>query len=239
MYVIPAIDLMSGSCVRLIQGDYNRRITYDKDPVKQTKRFRSAGAEWVHIVDLDGAKVGRPVNTESIEAIISAGRLKVELGGGIRDERSIRQMLDIGVDRLIIGTKALNDFEWFAEMAAEFSGKIALSLDARGSKVASHAWTKDHPHRLLEFAAKAAGLPLAAIIYTDITRDGMLAGPNIERTRTLAEAVDAPIIAAGGICRAEDIGKLAAIGIEGAIIGRALYEGTIDLKEAIEAAAGG
>jgi len=238
MYVIPAIDLMDGQCVRLIQGDYNRQIKYEKNPVKKARGFRSSGAKWLHIVDLDGARVGRPVNTDSIAEITSTGKLKVELGGGIRNERSIRQMLDIGIDRLIIGTKALNDFEWLADMASAFAGKIVLSLDARGSKVASHGWTQEHPHRLLEFAAKAAALPLAAIIYTDITRDGMLAGPNIERTKALVETVKTPVISAGGIGQIEDIRKLAPLGLEAVIIGRALYEGTIDLKEAIEAAGG-
>src|SRR4030042_464023 len=156
MYIIPAIDLLKGECVRLIQGEYHRQITYRDNPVNQAVEFISEGAEWLHIVDLDGAKVGRPVNTDSITGIAALAKLKIEVGGGIRDEASIKQLLDMGVERVIIGTKAVSDFEWFSEMAKKFSGKLVLGLDARGSKVSTHGWTKDHPQHLLEFAAKAA-----------------------------------------------------------------------------------
>ena len=141
----------------------------------------------------------------------------------------------MGVERVIIGTKAVNDFEWFGEMAEKFSGKIVLGLDARGSKVATHAWTKENSQHLLEFATEAAKLPLAAIIYTDITRDGMMSGPNLERTKALAEAVQVPVIASGGVREIADIKKLAKLGIEAVIIGRALYEGTLKLSDAINA----
>ena len=235
MYIIPAIDLRNGKCVRLIQGDYHRQITYHDDPVKQAEEFSSAGAQWLHIVDLDGAKVGKPVNTDTISAIAALGQLKIEVGGGLRDEASIKQLLDMGVERVIIGTKAVSDFEWFGEMAEKFSGKIALGLDARGSKVATHAWTKENSQHLLEFATEAAKLPLAAIIYTDITRDGMMSGPNLERTKALAEVVQVPVIASGGVREIADIKKLAKLGIEAVIIGRALYEGTLKLSDAINA----
>jgi len=240
MYIIPAIDLRNGKCVRLIRGDYHRQITYHDDPVRQAKQFCSAGAEWVHIVDLDGAKVGKPVNTDTISAIAALGQLKIQVGGGLREEASIKQLLSMGVERVIIGTKAVSDFEWFGEMAEKFSGKIVLGLDARGSKVATHGWTKDTQPLggagLLEFATKAAKLPLAAIIYTDITKDGMMAGPNLERTKTLAEAVQIPVIASGGVREIADIRKLAELGVEAVIIGRALYEGTLNLSDAIDAA---
>lgn len=235
MYIIPAIDLRDGKCVRLIQGDYHRQITYHDDPIKQAKEFSSAGAQWLHIIDLDGAKVGKPVNTDTISAIAALGQLKIEVGGGLRDEASIKQLLDMDAERVIIGTKAVSDFEWFGEMAEKFSGKIALGLDARGSKVATHAWTKENSQHLLEFATKAAKLPLAAIIYTDITRDGMMSGPNLERTKALAEAVQVPVIASGGVREIADIKKLAKLGIEAVIIGRALYEGTLKLSDAINA----
>ena len=236
MYIIPAIDLRQGKCVRLIQGDYNRQITYQDDPLKQAKEFISAGARWLHIVDLDGAKVGRPVNTEPISAIAALKQLKIEVGGGLRSGDSIKQLLDIGVERVIIGTKAISDFEWFSKITGKFSDKIVLSLDARGSKVASEGWTKEHPQHLLEFATKAAKLPLAAIIYTDITKDGMMAGPNFERTKALVETVKVPVIAAGGVTNTADIKKLAELGVEAAIIGRALYEGVLSLTDAINAA---
>jgi len=236
MYIIPAIDLRDGKCVRLIQGQYDRQINYEDDPVKQALEFNSAGAKWLHIVDLDGAKLGRPVNTDAISAIAALGLFKIEVGGGLRDEASIKQLLDIGVERVIIGTKAVSDFEWFSEMSEKFSGKIVLGLDARGSKVATHGWTQDSHHNLLEFAAEAAKLPLAAIIYTDITRDGMMTGPNIKRTKALVEAVNVPVVASGGVNTIEDIKKLAEFSPEAVIIGRSLYEGTLKLSDAIKAA---
>ena len=236
MEVIPAIDLMGGKCVRLIQGEYHRQITYGDDPVKQAKIFVDAGAKWLHIVDLDGARVGESVNFETIQAITSQVEMNVEVGGGIRDEETIRMMFDAGVKRLIIGTAAVSRFEWFTEMADKFPHKLAFGLDSRGSKVAIQGWTQEMPQKLLDFAAQAADLPLAAIIYTDITKDGMMAGPNFERTKALADAVDIPVIAAGGVTRVEDVTRLRELGgIAGAIIGRALYEGTIDLAEAIKA----
>lgn len=235
MYIIPAIDLIAGKCVRLIQGQYDRQITYENVPVRKALEFITAGAKWLHIVDLDGAKVGRPCNTGTISDIAALGNLKIEVGGGIRDEASIRQLLDIGVERVIIGTKAVSDFEWFSEMADKFSGRIVLGLDARGSKVATHGWTQDSPQALLDFATKAAKLPLAAIIYTDITKDGMMEGPNFERTKELAEAVPIGVVASGGVSRIDDIRKLAETRVVAAIIGRSLYEGTLDLSEAINA----
>jgi phosphoribosylformimino-5-aminoimidazole carboxamide ribotide isomerase len=238
MYIIPAIDLRDGKCVRLIQGEYSRQITYQDNPVKQAQEFSRAGAKWLHIIDLDGAKLGKPVNTEAISAIANLGKFKIEVGGGLRDEDSIRQLLDMGVERVIIGTKAVSDFEWFSQMAKKFSGKIALGLDARGSKVATHGWTQDSPQLLLDFAVEAAKLPLAAIIYTDIARDGMMTGPNLERTKVLVEALEMPVVASGGVKELADIKKLAELGVEAVIIGRALYESRLKLSDAIKAAAG-
>ena len=236
MYLIPAIDLMEGHCVRLIQGKYNHRINYHNDPVRQAKDFINDGAQWLHIVDLDGAKSGKPANTDSISAIAALGQLKIEVGGGLRDEVSIKQLLDIGVNKVIIGTKAVQDFEWFSDMAKKFSGKIVLGLDAKGSMVATHGWTQDSSLTLLEFADEAAKLPLAAIIYTDIAKDGMMSGPNFERTKALVKAVDVPVIASGGVNTIEDIKKLAEFNPEAAIIGRSLYEGALTLPDAIKAA---
>jgi phosphoribosylformimino-5-aminoimidazole carboxamide ribotide isomerase len=250
MDVIPAIDLRDGKCVRLIQGRYDRQITYKDDPVEQAREFHGDGAAWLHIVDLDGAKAGRPINTKIISAIAALGLLKVEVGGGIRDEASIRQLLDIGVARVIIGTKAVDDFDWFSRMAEQFRGRLVLGLDARGDTVATHGWLCSTPApggdsstpaeggwaTVLEFAAQADKLPLAAIIYTDISKDGMLSGPNIERTRTLVEAVKTPVIASGGVKEANDIRKLKPIGVAGVIVGRSLYEGTLTLPDALAAA---
>lgn len=234
MYILPAIDLRNAKCVRLIQGEYHRQITYEDDPVKQANAFLDAGAEWIHLVDLDGAKVGRPVNIDSIKAVASVEGVKVELGGGIREQEHIEMMLDYGIERVIIGTSAVNEFDWFAEMAEKFPQKIALALDARGSKVASHGWTQSSAKLVHDFATEAAKLPISAIIYTDITKDGMLSGPNFDRTKQLADDVDVPVIASGGVSTIDDVKKLVELGnIDGAIIGRALYEGDLKLEDAI------
>ena len=240
MDVIPAIDLRDGRCVRLIQGRYDRQITYSDDPIFQAEQFHAEGARWLHVVDLDGAKAGRPVNTATIAAIAALGRLKVEVGGGLRDESSIQQLLDLGVERVIIGTQAVKDFAWFARMAAQYKGRIVLGLDARGYVVSTHGWLQDSELKVLDFAMKAATLPLAAIIYTDIDRDGMLTGPNVEMTQTLAAMVKVPVIASGGVGTVEHIRAVAAAeGIAGVIVGRSLYEGTLTVRQAIAAAKGG
>jgi phosphoribosylformimino-5-aminoimidazole carboxamide ribotide isomerase len=236
MYIIPAIDLRDGKCVRLIQGQYDRQITYEDDPVRQAEQFIVDGARWLHIVDLDGAKLGKPINTDTISAIAVLGKLRIEVGGGLRDEPAIKQLLDLGVERVIIGTKAVSDFEWFSQMVEKFSGKIVLGLDAHGAKIATEGWTKDTNRTLLDFAVKVAKLPIAAIIYTDISRDGMMTGPNIERTKALVDAVDVPIIASGGVTIVEDVKNLVKTGVDAAIIGRSLYEGTLRLADAINAA---
>ena len=236
MDVIPAIDLRDGKCVRLIQGEYHRQITYGDDPVEQAREFHADGARWLHVVDLDGAKVGRPTNTATISAIAGLGLLNVEVGGGIRNEESIRQLLDVGVTRIIIGTKAVDDFDWFREKAEKFSGRLVLGLDARGSMVATHGWVSDTAQTMLDFAAEADRLPLAAVIYTDISKDGMLSGPNIERTQSLVEAIKTPVIASGGVKEAGDIKRLTRIGVAGVIVGRSLYEGTLTLPDALAVA---
>ncbi len=237
MYVIPAIDIRDGKCIRLIQGQYHRQITYHDDPVQQARDFIDAGTEWLHIIDLGGAKVGQLVNRESIAKIAELGELKIEVGGGIRDESAITDLLEMGISRIIIGTRAVEDFNWFSEMANKYPDKIALGLDAKGSHVATHGWTKEQPETLIEFAAKADSLPLSAIIYTDISKDGMLEGPNLERTKALVKAVQTPVIAAGGVTTTDDIRNLAPIGVAAAIIGRALYEGTITLTDALKCVA--
>jgi phosphoribosylformimino-5-aminoimidazole carboxamide ribotide isomerase len=259
MDVIPAIDLRDGKVVRLLQGQYDRQITYADDPVEQARQFHADGAKWLHVVDLDGANAGRPVNTAAIAAIVRAASasgpsgigilpmihgldthatgagLQIEVGGGIRDEAAIRQLLDLGVTRVIIGTKAVGDFPWFREMAEKFQGQIVLGLDARDSLVATHGWLEGSEKTVLEFAAQADKLPLAAIIYTDIAKDGMLCGPNIERTKSLVEAVRTPVIASGGVKEVEDIRRLAPVGVAAVIVGRSLYEGTLTLRDALAA----
>lgn len=236
MDILPAIDLIDGKCVRLLQGQYDKKITYRDNPVEQAKDFAGEGAKWVHVIDLDGAKAGVPVNIGAIKNIASLGRLKVEVGGGIRDEESIEMLLDAGVERLIIGTRAVKEFQWFSYICRKFPNKLVLGLDARGAKVATHGWLEQSQESIIDFARKAACLPIAAIIYTDISKDGMLEGPNLERTGELVRSVDVPIIAAGGVTTVDDITHLGEIGVCGAVIGRAVYEGTITVKEAIKAA---
>lgn len=235
MDILPAIDLIDGKCVRLIQGEYNKKITYKDDPVAQAKEFYDAGAEWLHVVDLDGAKLGKPINADVVAEIAKQVPMKIELGGGIRDEAAIITMLEAGVTRLILGSSAIKQFDWFSEMAEKYPQRLVLGLDARGSNLATEGWLDQGSLSVLDFAKKAAGLPLNAIVYTDISKDGMLAGPNVERTKQLAEAVDLPIVAAGGVTTVEDVKTLKAAGVAGAIIGRALYEGTITLTDALKA----
>jgi len=237
MDILPAIDLRGGKCVRLIQGQYDRQITYKDDPVAQAMEFYQAGARWLHLVDLDGAKDGYPVNAEVVGRVVKETPLQVELGGGIRDQQTIEQMLHLGLKRVILGTKAVEEFDWFSEMAKRFPGKLVLGLDARGSKLAKHGWLQAGGEDLIDFARQAAELPIAAIIYTDISKDGMLSGPNLERTGQLIRAVSVPVIASGGVTTIEDVKNVKSIGAAGAIIGRSLYEGSIDLKAALAAAA--
>jgi phosphoribosylformimino-5-aminoimidazole carboxamide ribotide isomerase len=234
MDILPAIDLRGGKCVRLIQGRYEEQITYRENPLEQAEEFFSQGARWLHIVDLDGAKEGRVLHAEVVRQIVSRFPFKVELGGGIRDEQTIRQMLDLGLERVIIGTRAITHFDWFSEMSYLFPGRLALGLDARGFQLAAEGWLRESGHDLLDFARQSAKLPIAAVIYTDIEKDGMLSGPNLNRTEELIRAVSVPIVAAGGVTTIQDIKNLKRIGAAGAIIGRALYEGTITIREALD-----
>ncbi|MHC4843216.1 MAG: 1-(5-phosphoribosyl)-5-[(5-phosphoribosylamino)methylideneamino]imidazole-4-carboxamide isomerase, partial [Planctomycetota bacterium] len=207
---------------------------YENDPLAQAKQFAAAGAEWLHIVDLEGAKVGKPINTDVIAEIAALGKFKIEVGGGIRDEDTVNDLINLGLERIIIGTRAITNFSWFSEVTNKFEKKIALALDAKGSKVATHAWTQRTGQDLFEFAAKADELPLAAIIYTDIKKDGMMEGPNFERTKELTEKVNTPVVASGGVNSLDDINKLKKMNLQGIIIGRALYEQTISLSNAID-----
>jgi len=236
MDILPAIDLIGGKCVRLIQGEYNKKITYKDDPIAQAKEFYDAGAKWLHVVDLDGAKLGKSINADVVAEIAKQIPMKIELGGGIRDEAAITTMLEAGVTRLILGSSAIKQFNWFSEMTQIYPQRLVLGLDARGSNLATEGWLDQGSLSVLEFAQKAANLPLAAIVYTDISKDGMLAGPNIDRTKQLVETVDLPIVAAGGVTTVEDVKRLKNAGVAGAIIGRALYEGTITLTDALDAA---
>lgn len=238
MDILPAIDLRDGKCVRLLQGNYSRQIDYADDPLAVAKEFERAGAGWVHVVDLDGAKTGQPCNLPTIERIISRTRLKVEVGGGLREVATIEALVEAGAARCVVGTKALQDWEWFRDLAQRDTcrGKVALGLDARDGKLAVQGWLESTGETAIDVATRAEGLDVAAIIYTDISKDGMLAGPNVEATRELAESTSIPVIASGGVARIEDVEMLSVLPLGGIIIGRAIYEKTIDLAEAVRVA---
>lgn len=235
MDILPAIDLREGKCVRLLQGDYDKQINYSEDPVAVAKRFEACGARWVHVVDLDGAREGVPRNLPTIERMLKATNLQMEVGGGLRDTRTIDALLRAGVSRCVVGTRALEDWEWFRELThrEDCRGRIALGLDARQGQLAVKGWTEQTRDTALQVAERVADWPLAAIIYTDIGRDGMLLGPNVEAVKVLADLSKIPIIASGGVTDIEDVRRLSALPLLGIIIGRAIYEGQLDLSEAV------
>jgi phosphoribosylformimino-5-aminoimidazole carboxamide ribotide isomerase len=240
MDIFPAIDLRAGQVVRLAQGDYDRQTVYGNSPAAIARQFVAAGARWIHVVDLDAAKSGQRTNAEAIREICRSGEVRVELGGGIRDDASAAAALELGVRRVIIGSAALKDWAWFERLCRrqEMAGRIVLGLDARDGQLAVHGWTQDSGQSADEVAVKAALLPLAAIVYTDIGRDGMLTGPDLTRTARLVKQTRLPIIASGGVTTLDDVKACRDAGCAGAIIGKAWYEGKIDLPAAIALATG-
>ncbi len=236
MQILPAIDLRAGKCVRLRQGDYDQETVFGDDPVAMARRWVEQGAERLHLVDLDGARKGRLHNREVVAQIVAAVQVPCQLGGGIRDEGTIRELFEMGVDRLVVGTRALKDPEWFRGMCRIFPGMLALGIDARDGKVATDGWLETSQTDAVEMAGWYSREPLAAIVYTDIAQDGMMAGPNIAETRKMAGAVSVPVIASGGVTTLEDVSQLAQADVDGCIIGRALYEGALTVSEAISAA---
>jgi phosphoribosylformimino-5-aminoimidazole carboxamide ribotide isomerase len=236
MQIWPAIDLRGGNCVRLLQGDYDRETVFGTDPAAMARRWVAQGAEYLHLVDLDGARDGHTVNREAIRSILAAVPIPCELGGGIRDERTIDDMLSMGLTRLVVGTKALTDPQWFREMCRKYPGKLAAGIDARDGRVATNGWLETSQMAATDLARSLAGEPIAAIIYTDIAKDGMMAGPNVQAMSEMRRAVDVPVIASGGVTTASDVESLARVGVAGCIIGRSLYEGKLTLAEAASAA---
>lgn len=240
MELIPAIDLRGGKCVRLRQGDYAQETVFGDDPVAMAKRWEDEGAARLHLVDLDGAKAGEPRNHEVVGKIAKALSIPCQLGGGIRTEATIRQLLDdVGVGRVIVGTQALKEPDWFQSMVEQFPDRVCLGLDARDSMVATEGWLDVSATSAMELAERFVGLPLGAVIYTNIANDGMMQGVDpgtLKDLKTLAD-MGLPVIASGGVTTLEDIARLLEIyrqqpNLVGAIIGRAIYEGTIDLTEA-------
>ncbi len=237
MEIWPAIDLRGGNCVRLLQGDYSRETVFGHDPAAMARRWVAEGASCLHLVDLDGARDGRSVNRDAIEAVVRAVDVPCELGGGIRDEETIGQMLDLGLSRLVIGTKALKDPAWFREMCRRFPERLAVGIDARDGRVATDGWLATSEVPATELAREISRQRIAAIIYTDIARDGMMAGPNFAAMDEMNRAVEVPVVASGGVTTADDVRRLAELGLAGCIIGRTLYEGKLTLAAALAAAA--
>jgi len=244
MDILPAIDLRGGKCVRLRQGDYDRETVFGDDPVEMALRWEREGGQWLHLVDLDGAKAGAPVNVDVIRAIVEAVKIPCELGGGIRTSETVESMLnDVGIDRVIIGTQALKEPEWFKNMVNKYPDRVCLGLDARDSMVATEGWLDVSKTSALELAKEYVGLPLGAVIYTNIANDGMMQGIDdgtMNDFVALAQ-MGLKVIASGGVTTMDDIEKLTAIASKepnliGTITGRAIYEGTIDLAEAVRTA---
>ena len=234
--VIPALDLRGGRVVRLQQGDYERETVYDADPGARARRFVEQGAARLHVVDLDGAREGEARSEPALRAVLAgAGSVPVQVGGGIRSLERIEALLELGIDRVILGTAALEAPELVRGAAERFPGRVILALDARDGLVATHGWTETGELTVEQLLERFADLPLAALLYTDIGRDGMMTGPNIEATRALARVTVVPVLASGGVRSREDLVALARTRvIAGVIVGRALYDGAIDLPSALE-----
>ena len=236
LLIIPAIDLKDGKCVRLRQGRMDKATVFSDDPVATARRWVEAGARRLHVVDLNGAVAGAPVNAAAVESIVKTfPDTPVQVGGGIRDEETIQTYLDCGVRYVILGTKAVNAPHFVSDVCAEFPGRIIVGLDAKDGKVAIDGWSKLSGHDVIDLAKKYQVEGVEAIVYTDIGRDGMMTGVNVEATTRLADSISIPVIASGGISSLEDIKhvcKMTENGVVGAIVGRALYEGTLDFAAA-------
>lgn len=240
MLLIPAIDLKNGQCVRLRQGDFQDVTVFSDDPAEMARRWIGDGAERIHVVDLDGALKGQPMNLKAVEKIVqAAGSVPVQVGGGIRDEETVQRYLNIGISYVILGTRVINQPHFLHDLCIEYPRHVIVGLDAKGDHVAVDGWSKLSHHTVIEVAQQCEHDGVEAIIYTDIGRDGMLEGFNVESTVALARAIKTPVIASGGIGSLDDIRRLKEIegeGVVGAVIGRALYEGKFRLADAVRIA---
>jgi len=234
MILFPAIDLKDGACVRLKLGLMEDATVFNLDPGAQAKSFADAGAEWIHVVDLNGAFAGKPVNAEAVDAILKAVSVPVQLGGGIRDMATIERWLEQGIRRVILGTVALKNPQLVKDACKRFPGRVAVGIDAKGGKVAVEGWAETSDLTVLDLARKFEDCGVAALIYTDIDRDGVLAGPNVTATAALADSISIPVIASGGVSSLDDLRALKTHPkLEGVISGRAIYDGRIDVAQAI------
>ncbi len=235
MQIWPAIDLRGGKCVRLQQGDYNRETVFADEPATMAAKWQEAGTRYLHLVDLDGARDGSQVNQEPIRRIVQETGLTCQVGGGVRDEETIRRLLDLGLERVIVGTRALRDPSWFAAMSEKYPRRLVLGIDARDGMVATDGWLETSTTPATELAQHIATLSqnVAAIVYTDIARDGMLSGPNFSQLAEMQTATSIPVVASGGVTTLDDIDQLSKMNTHAAILGRALYEGQLDLAEVL------
>ncbi len=233
MEIWPAIDLRGGKCVRLQQGDYARETVFSDDPVAMAQQFANAGAKHLHLVDLDGARDGKPTNHAVVRDIVAAVDMQCELGGGIRDQATIDALLDTGLHRCVLGTAALKNADWFRQVCQEYPQQLVLGIDARNGMVATDGWLETSNTPATELADQFRDVPLAAIVYTDIATDGMLQGPNVSAMAAMQAHVDVPVVASGGVTTIDDVRRLDEAGLAAAIIGRAIYEGTLNLTDAL------
>jgi phosphoribosylformimino-5-aminoimidazole carboxamide ribotide isomerase len=234
--VLPAVDIRGGRCVRLLQGRPDEETVYDDRPADAARRWADLGAEFLHVVDLDGAFQGHPVNGNAIAEIIEAVDVPVEVGGGLRTTEAVRRTLDLGVTRVIVGSRALRDPEWVKELCEAFPDQVVAGIDARDGRVAVEGWAEVSDVDAVDFAQQLDAFALRAMAFTDVATDGMMAGPNVAALQRLAEAVDTPVIASGGIASLDHVRRVAAVGVEGMIIGKALFVGALSLPDAIAAA---
>ena len=237
MILYPAIDLKDGACVRLLRGDMAQATVYADDPAAQARAFAAAGCQWLHVVDLDGAFAGRPVNRAAIEAIVAAVDVPVQLGGGVRELATLEAWLAAGISRVVLGTAAVRDPAFVEAACAAHPGRVAVGIDARDGRAAVDGWAETSDIPALDLARRAAQAGAAAIVHTDIARDGALEGPNLAATRAIAQAVDIPVIASGGVAGLGDLAALKALegdGVAGVIVGRAFYDGRIEPAAAID-----
>lgn len=234
MIIFPAIDILKGKCVRLIQGDYNREKVYSDSPVEMAKQWESKGAEFIHIVDLDGAKSGKSINEPIIIDIARAVNVPIQVGGGIRSMETVKTYLDNGVNRVIVGTAAIEDKPFLQEAVETYGERIVVSLDAKDGYVATDGWTDTSNVRALDIVKDLESLGIKTIVYTDIAKDGMLQGPNLEEQKTMNEATSIDVIASGGVTTREDVNHLQQLNMYGAIVGKALYDGKITFEELIK-----
>lgn len=235
MHIIPAIDIKDGRCVRLYQGKYEEVTVFDHDPVAVARRWEQLGAQRIHVVDLDGAKAGRPVNAQIVFAIVRAVNIPVQLGGGLRDQGAVDAALNLGVDRAILGTAALRDPQLIARLVEKYGERIVVGVDARDGLVAAQGWTETSHVRTEELVQRMSQMGVRTVIYTDISRDGTLEGPNVDAVAELVQLNGPEIIASGGVARLEDLVALAGTGAAGVIVGKALYSGAFDLPQALSA----